>query len=285
LRGAVGSGSLARQVEVSLHVRGREHFYLLKPLPLRRADGPSFGTILILQDITYLRDKDRARTNLVATLSHELKTPLTSIAIAGELLERGKDNLDPKQRELIEVISEETQRIRQLADGLLNLARGEAAAIAVSNVALDFARLIATVAENFAMQAEQKRVSLATHTSEPSLEGRGDPVKLSWMLSNLVSNALRYTPSGGAVDISAERIDQRVRLTVTDTGPGIAPEIRERIFERFTQWGGNTFETGSAGLGLAIAKDIVEAHGGRIFVDSSDRGSKFTVELPIAGHV
>ena len=284
LRGAVGSGSLARQIEISLHVRGREHFYLLKPVPLRQADGQSFGTILILQDITYLRDKDRARTNLVATLSHELKTPLTSIGMAGELLERGKDNLDSKQQELIDVIREETERINQLADGLLNLARGEAAAITVGNVPLDFARLVAAVAENFAIQARQKRVKLATHISEPSLEAHGDPVKLSWVLSNLISNALRYTPSGGAIDISAQRIDKRLKLTVTDTGPGIAPEIRDRIFERFTQWGANTFETGSAGLGLAIAKDIVEAHGGRIFVDSSDRGSKFTVELPIAGH-
>lgn len=284
LRAAGRSGPLAHQIEVSLHVRGREHSYMLKPVPLRRADGQSFGTILILQDITYLRDKDRARTNLVATLSHELKTPLTSIAMAGELLERRKDNLDSRQRELVEVIGEETQRIRHLADGLLDLARGETASIAVSNVPLDFVRLIAAVAENFAMQMEQKQIKLATHTSEPAFECRGDPVKLSWVLSNLISNALRYTPSGGAIDISAERVDHHLRLTVADTGPGIAPEIRERIFERFTQYGSKAFESGSAGLGLAIAKDIVEAHGGRIFVDSSDRGSKFTVEIPIAGH-
>ncbi|MGD0075947.1 MAG: ATP-binding protein [Candidatus Binataceae bacterium] len=284
LRAARRSGPLAHQIEVSLHVRGREHSYMLKPVPLRRADGQSFGTILILQDITYLRDKDRARTNLVATLSHELKTPLTSIAMAGELLERRQDNLDSRQRELVEVIGEETQRIRHLADGLLDLARGETTAIAVSNVPLDFVQLIAAVVENFAMQVEQKQIKLATHTSEPSFECRGDPVKLSWVLSNLISNALRYTPSGGAIDISAERLDHQLRLTVADTGSGIAPEIRERIFERFTQYGSKAFESGSAGLGLAIAKDIVEAHGGRIFVDSSDRGSKFTVEIPIAGH-
>ena len=109
-----------RQVEVDLHVRGRDHTYLLKPVPLRHGDdGPSFGTILILQDITYLRDKDRARTNLVATLSHELKTPLTSLALAAELLDRGKANLDPKQRELVDTIREEAARMRQLADSLL----------------------------------------------------------------------------------------------------------------------------------------------------------------------
>ena len=281
---SVNTGPLDHQVEVSLHVRGREHFYLLKPLPLRRSDGQSFGTILILQDITYLRDKDRARTNLVATLSHELKTPLTSIGMAGELLERGKEHLDLKQQELIDIVKEETHRIRLLADGLLDLARGEAGAIAVGNVPLDFASLVAAVAETFAMQAEHKQVKLATHIGESSLEAHGDPVKLSWALSNLISNALRYTPNGGAIDISADRIDKQLQVTVSDTGPGIAPEVRERIFERFSQWGNTPFGKGSTGLGLSIVKDIVEAHGGRIFVDSSDLGSTFTLELPIAGH-
>ena len=283
LRGASNSGPLAHQTEVSLYVRGREHFYLLKPVPLRHSDGQSFGTILILQDITFLRDKDRARTNLVATLSHELKTPLTSLGMAGELLERS-NHLDPKQQELIDVVREETERLRQLADGLLNLARGEAAAITVGNVRLDFAQLVAAVAETFAIQAEQKRVKLVTNISEPSLEAHGDPVKLSWVLSNLISNALRYTPSGGEIAIAAQRVDSQMQLTVADTGPGIAPEIRDRIFERFTQWGASTYVTGSAGLGLAIAKDIVEAHGGRIFVESGEGGSTFTVRLPITGH-
>ncbi len=282
LQGAMASASPPQQIEINLHVRGRDHTYLLKPVPLRQADGQSFGTILILQDITYLRDKDRARTNLVATLSHELKTPLTSIGLAAELLERGKDKLDPKQQELIEVVSEETRRIDQLADGLLTLARGELGAITVSNVPVDFVRLIAAVVSNFTIQAEQRHVRLETHIGEPSLEARGDPVKLSWVLSNLVGNALRYTASGGSIDVFAERTDRQLRLTVADSGPGIAPEIRDRIFERFTQGGRNGFEAGSAGLGLAIAKEIVEAHGGRIFVESSERGSRFTVELPIA---
>jgi two-component system, NtrC family, sensor histidine kinase KinB len=273
-----------RQVEVDLHVRGRDHTYVLKPVPLRPAQGPSFGTILILQDITYLRDKDRARANLVATVSHELKTPLTSLALAAELLDRGKANLDPKQCELVETIREEAGRMRLLADSLLGLAHGEGAAIAIRRIALDFSQLVGSVVKSFGIQAEQKQVRLEGRIDGPELRVAGDPVKLSWVVSNLVGNALRYTPRGGTITVSAHRWDGGVRLTVRDSGPGIAPQIREHIFERFAQWSPNGFEPGSGGLGLAIVKDIVEAHGGRIYVDSSAGGSQFAVELPAGAY-
>ncbi|MGO9061351.1 MAG: ATP-binding protein [Candidatus Binataceae bacterium] len=270
-----------RQVEVDLHVRGRDHTYLLKPVPLRHGDeGPSFGTILILQDITYLRDKDRARTNLVATLSHELKTPLTSLALAAELLDRGKANLDPKQRELVDTIREEAARMRQIADSLLGLAHGEAAAIAIRRVPLDFSQLAGSVVKSFGIQAEEKQVRLEALIGGPDLHVMGDPVKLSWVVSNLVGNALRYTPAGGTIRVSAQRSEDGVRLKVQDSGPGIAPQIREHIFERFAQWNPDGMDAGMGGLGLSIVKDIVQAHGGRIFVESSAGGSEFTVELP-----
>jgi NtrC-family two-component system sensor histidine kinase KinB len=270
----------SRQVEVDLHVRGRDHTFVLKAVPLRQAQGPSFGTILILQDITYLRDKDRARANLVATLSHELKTPLTSLALAAELLERSRASLDPKQCEWVATIREEADRMRQLADSLLGVAHGEAGAIAVRRVALNFSDLVTSVVKSFAIQAEQKQVKLETQIAGPDLALMGDPIKLSWVVSNLVGNALRYTPSGGTIMVCAQRWEDGVRLRVRDSGPGIAPQIRDHLFERFAQWSPNGFEAGAGGLGLAIVKDIVEGHGGRIFVESSAGGSEFTVELP-----
>jgi signal transduction histidine kinase len=271
----------SRQVEFDLHMRGRDHTFVLKSVPLRQAHGPSFGTILILQDITYLRDQDRARTNLVATLSHELKTPLTSLALAAELLDRSRANLDPKQCEWVTTIREEGARMRQLADSLLGVAHGEAGAIAVRRVALNFSELVSSVVKSFAIQAEQKQVKLELQVAGPDLALMGDPIKLSWVVSNLVGNALRYTLGGGTITVNAQRVEDYVQLRVRDSGPGIAPQIRDHLFERFAHWSPNGFEAGAGGLGLAIVKDIVEGHGGRIFVESSAGGSEFTVELPV----
>jgi len=274
----------SQRIEVQLHVRGRDHTYVLKPVPLHHDEGAPLGTLLILQDVTYLRDQDRARANLIATLSHELRTPLTSLALSAELLRRDGAALDAKQRELLEAILEECARMKALSDNLLNLARGELGSISVRRERLDLRRIIEEVVRRFGLQAEEKHVRLTEHL-EPVPEISGDAVKLSWVVSNLIGNALRYTPEGGQINVAARPIDSKVRLEVLDSGPGIPPEIREHIFERFAQYGRGGVEKGSAGLGLAIAKDIVAAHGGRIFVDSNPgAGSRFVVELPAGGN-
>ena len=272
----------SQRIEVDLHVRGRDHTYVLKPVPLRQSDGQPLGTILILQNITYLRDKDRARVNLVATLSHELKTPLTSLALSAGLLERSKENLKPKEQELLASISEDIGRIRRLADDLLDLARGSSRMITIRNLEIDLPHLVRLVSNTFRLQADQKQVTLSVGVNASAPKIHGDPVKLSWALSNLISNALRYTPAGGGVSINSEDGPNAVLLKVSDTGPGIPQQIKDHLFERFTQWNVNGSEPGSSGLGLAIVKEIVEGHGGRIFVDSTlGKGTCFTLELPI----
>ncbi len=268
------------RVEVQLHIRGRDHSYVLKPVPLRQ-EGRALGTLLILQDVTYLRDQDRARTNLVATLSHELRTPLTSLALLAELLRREEESLTPKQRDVLRAILEEAARMKQLADNLLNLARGQIPLIAVQRVTLDLEKIVEDVTQRFAIQAQEKRIRIVTRV-EKLPEMQGDPVKLSWVISNLIGNALRYTPEGGTIGVAARPCGENLaNLEVSDSGPGIPPEIRDHVFERFAQYGANGYSSGSAGLGLAIVKDIVEAHGGRIFVESNNgHGSRFVVQLP-----
>jgi len=272
----------SQRIEVDLHVRGRDHTYVLKPVPLRQADGQPLGTILILQNITYLRDKDRARVNLVATLSHELKTPLTSLALSAGLLERSKEAVEPKAQELLATVGEDVGRIRRLADDLLDLARGSSKMITIRDIEIDLCQLVRLVLKTFRLQADQKQVTLSAGVNASAPKIHGDPVKLSWALSNLISNALRYTPEGGVVAVSSEDEANTVLLKVSDTGPGIPQQIKEHLFERFTQWNVNGSQPGSSGLGLAIVKEIVEGHGGRIFVDSTlGKGTCFTLELPV----
>ena len=286
LRTLQRAGPDGHRTEIDLHVRGRDHSYVLKPVPLHHTVGKALGTLLILQDVTYIRDQDRARTNLVATLSHELRTPLTSLALSAELLNREDSReTNAKSSELLQVILEECSRMRQLTDNLLNLARGEVPAIAVQQRRLDLARLAADVTRRFALQAREKHVNIEEHI-EPVPEIIGDAVKLSWVISNLLGNALRYTPAGGTIKVSALGVEQATRLEVTDSGPGIPSEMKDYIFERFVQYGSEGFEKGSAGLGLSIVKEIVEAHGGRIFVESANsHGARFIVEIPAAQEI
>ena len=266
LRKLVKTEGLER-IEVQLRVRGRDHSYLLKQVALRSSDESPFGTLLIMLDVTYLRDQSRARTSLLATLSHELRTPLTPILVSADLLNRG--SLDESERELVRAVLDESARIQQLTDNLLSLARGELASIALSREHFDFSRLVAQTTARFRLQAEQKGVRLEWNLG-PTAEINGDATKLSWIMSNLIGNALRCTPEGGSITIlTAANGEDGLRFQVSDSGPGIPSEVQPYIFERFSQYPNGSGKSGAAGLGLAIVKEIVEAHGGRIFLESA----------------
>lgn len=272
-------GREGERVEIALFLRGRDHHFVLRPTAFKTPEGAPGGLILGLQDVTYFRDQEARREHLVATLSHELGTPITSLRMALELLGREPARLDDEQRELVATAHEDVVRLQDVSRRFLDLARSRATSIALERGEIDVRGVVERAVRIFAPQARDKRVALETTIGDVGTVV-GDETKLTWALSNLLANALRYTPEGGRVSVAAATRDGEVTIAVQDTGPGIAPEQRERVFERYAQ-SAAAGDPGGAGLGLAIVRDIVQAHGGRILLDSDPgHGTRFTLELP-----
>lgn len=247
------------------------------------ADHPDSGAVLVLQDLGELQRLGRARRDFVANISHELRTPLTSIRLLVDTL-RGHQALTPAERdELLEKISVETEALGQLSQELLDLAQIESGQALVRLVPVPVADLVTSVIERLGPQAARKQITVVE--SVPAhLLAWADAAQLTRALGNLVHNAIKFTPSGGAIRVSASEAGADVVVQVSDTGPGIPPDDLPRVFERFFR-GDKARAGGGTGLGLAIAKHVVEAHGGRIEVESQGRpgqGATFRFTLAAA---
>jgi signal transduction histidine kinase/biopolymer transport protein ExbB/TolQ len=281
---ALRQGSLDSSipVEFKAFAHGRDHTYVARAFPWNDADRGTIGAIVLLQDVTFVRDQERARNNLVATLSHELKTPLTSAMIAADLLaESIGPSLDPRQREFLQTLREDTARMQRLANDLLDVSRAATARIGVERKSIMLDQVLRDAARPLSLQAEEKGIALDLQLTSTPLSMWGDPVKLPWVVTNLVGNALRYTPVGGRITLALSRENGNAEIVVSDTGPGISLDMVGRIFEPYAQLA-DSMPAGAAGLGLFIAKEIVEAHNGRILVASGPGvGSTFTIHLPI----
>ena len=269
--------------EFKLFLRGRDHSYISRNLPWMGPDGERLGTIVLLQDVTYVRDQERSRTNLIATLSHELKTPLTSLTIGAELL---TESIPPeaaeRQREILATIHQDVERLNAISSDLLDASRKSSARIGVERRAIMLDKTVRDACRPLAIQAREKKIAFEIISDDRPIPIWGDPIKLPWVVTNLVGNALRYTPSGGTIRMEIRREGNVARTIVSDSGPGIAPDILPRIFEPFAQFPDDAAHVGSAGLGLYIAKEIVEAHNGRIFARSElGNGTTFTVDIPM----
>jgi signal transduction histidine kinase len=254
---------------------------LPRATPLYSEEGGVQGATIVLQDVTRLMRFDELKNDLVATVAHEFRTPLTSLRMAIHLcLEQAAGPITEKQADLLEAAREDCERLQGIVDDLLDLSRIQSGRVAVSPVPIPAKTLVdAAVAENIPA-AETAKVDLFATVIEPVLPVQADPERMALVLSNLLQNAIRYSPAQGAVELRAEPDGRVVRFTVTDQGPGIPPEQRQRIFEKFVRLPGA--KGAGLGLGLYISREIVLAHGGDLGVEEGPGGgSRFWFTLPV----
>ena len=263
---------------------GTRRHYQFSITPVRGKKGVLIGVVLLLRDVTRLAELDRLKSEFVMTASHELRTPLTSIGMSIDLLLEGATKkLNEKEQQLLSAAHEEVQRLKAFVSNLLDLSKIEAGKMEMELSSISIRVLFEKAATVFNAQKEEKAVDLSFSVPEELPNVRGDDNKITWVLTNLISNALRYTPSGGHINLSAESFGLSVQISVSDDGPGIPYEYQSKIFDKFVQVKSDK-AVGGSGLGLAICKEIVRAHGGTIWVDSvPGSGSTFTFTLPIWG--
>ena len=267
---------------VAFRLRSEEHTYLPQVRPIRDPEGNTLGAAVVLNDVTRFRLLDQFKTDLVATVSHELKTPLTSVRLAVHvLLEETVGPLTSKQTELLVDARESAERLLALIEQLLALARLQRPQDRTGFQLADPVELLRGAAEAVRPRAEDKHVGIEVIEGDPLPRVAVDSAWFGQALSNLLNNAVTYTPAGGRVALSAAATsDNRVTLTIADTGVGIPPEYLPHVFDRFFRIPGQSDEAGT-GLGLAIVKEIVAAHDGEVTVESEPgQGTTFRVILP-----
>lgn len=267
---------------VPLVVDGAERSFRQRTTPMRDAEGRLVGAVMLLEDITHLREIDRLKSEFIAGASHELRTPLTSLEMGVHLLlERSTGELSPRQHEIVTMCRDDTLRLDQLVKDLLDLSRIESGEAAPHLTAVSANALVTAAVEPLRRQADAKGVTLRVNAPASLPDIAADRGQMERVITNLVTNAIRATERGGEIDIAAERRNEYVAISVRDTGRGIPHDYLARVFEPFVQV--PNAPAGGAGLGLSISRRIVQAHGGQITVRSEPgQGTTFTFTLPVA---
>jgi len=252
--------------------------FVARAAPVSRGGGG--GAVLVLHEITDLRRADQIRRDFVANVSHELRTPLTAIrGYVEALLDDRSDSEDA--RKFLEIIARHSERMERLVSDLLRLARLDARQEALDLASCDLQQLFNTVIADVAQTAEAKHQQITTAVDEAGSRVTADPAKLHDVLRNLVENAVHYSPDNAAIRLEAMHHNGVVRISVSDSGPGIPPEDLSRVFERFYRVDKSRARPGGTGLGLAIVKHLVELHGGQAVAENPpDGGARFVITLP-----
>jgi signal transduction histidine kinase len=266
--------------EIRFEVDGGERIYRPRVLTVPGSGGQVEGYLVLFWDVTEQRRFEESRRRFISMLSHELKTPMTSLTMSVNLIREQLGDVPSAQAELLSIATESCGNLSALVSDLIDAAREVTPDLALKPRPVDVVRLLRSALRPLIRQAEEKGVNLVLPAEGPAAPASVDPVKFPWVVTNLVGNALRYTGRGGRVAVDVRSAGGGTEVSVEDTGVGIARENLARIFQPYVSLDREP-QPGTHGLGLAIAKEIVDAHGGLIDASSEPgRGTTFTIRLP-----
>jgi PAS domain S-box-containing protein len=266
--------------ELKIYADNKESYFIKDVLNVTSNDAV-IGKVIVLRNITPFHELNEAKTNFIATVSHELKTPISAIKMSAQLLTDSRvGNLNAEQQELTKSINDDAERLLKITGELLNMSQVETGNIQLKLLATRPADIIDQAVQAVNVQAQQKNITLHL-TVKDNLPGiQADAEKTSWVLINLLTNAIKYSPEASAIEVAAYTKNNRVVFTVKDYGKGIEEKYLPRIFDRYFKVPG-THERNGTGLGLAISKEFIEAQGGHIQVSSvPGEGSLFGFDFP-----
>ena len=280
---------------LSVTLDDREFRFAPVVMPIQALSQGRVGAVIALTDVTDFVRLDELRTELIALVSHELKTPLTTLRMNLLMLGERSDDLTPRQREILSTAIVGCEELASTIDELLDLSRIEAGQLRLALARVDILVLVEQAVRTFRSRFNEAGVDLSVFCHSPEAVVLGDGPRLALVVSNLLSNALSYTPPGGRVVVgvssrqhAGRKPSDLLQITVTDTGPGIPEEFRQRVFEKFFRIDNQRSRGGTAvqgaGFGLYLCRQIIEAHGGSIRCEPGDagRGTRIVLELAAA---
>lgn len=261
---------------------GKENYYVKETIDVSQAEAKN--KVIVLKNITSFKELDVAKTDFIATISHELKTPLASSDFSLKLLEDDRVGKE-EQKELIQQLKNDNQRMLRILSELLNMSQVEAGKIQLDIQSVSPYKIVESSINAVSTTAKEKEINIKKELGKDLPDIKADPDKISWVLNNFLTNAIKYAPLKSDITIVCRKIDSEISFAVTDRGQGIDEPYLGRIFERYFQVPGRSDKKGS-GIGLAICKEFIEAMGGKIWVKSHiGEGSTFGFDLPIASFI
>lgn len=269
-----------KEKELKIYADQKESYFHLDIFNVNNNE-KVIGQVIVLRNITPFHELNEAKTNFIATISHELKTPIASIKMSAQLLSDTRvGGVNKEQEELIKSINDDSDRLLKITSELLNMSQVETGHIQLKIQPVPPGIIITNAIDTVSVPAQQKNISLLVKDHSSHEKILTDPEKTAWVLTNFLTNAIKYSPEDGEILLSTSIFENTIRFTVQDHGRGIDEKYLPRIFDRYFKVPGSTDKPGT-GLGLSISREFIEAQGGQIWVDSKlGEGSTFGFSLP-----